>query len=184
MFLTQLDFQNHQRDGDLDVLTNGGIASVGLFAEAAAVEEMKSYLALRFDVAVIFIDVDVYSSTKAYLVNDMVWVDDAGTLKHFVCIQDGVGQNPLTAAPYWVQNDIRNARLVMIGVDIAVYHMYAKVPNRQTPQDVIDRYLDAIKWLEGVAKGLYKPTLPLLDDTTTPTARLYYGSKDKLDNSW
>lgn len=75
----------------------------------------------------------------------------------------------------------RNALIVMRLVDMAIYHMYAKIPQRQTPQDVTDRYLDAIKWLEGIAKGMYKTNLPLIVSTSA-TAK--FGGVKKLNQSW
>lgn len=75
----------------------------------------------------------------------------------------------------------RNPLIVMRLVDMCVYHMYAKIPQRQTPQDVTDRYLDAIKWLEGIAKGRYKMNLPTIPATSQ---NIMYGSHKKLNNNW
>lgn len=184
MYLTILDFENHQRKTDLDILTNGGNASVLTFGIASATEEVKSYLAMRFDNEAIFIDLYLHNNTNNYVEGNQVLVDDAGTLKYFVAIQDNINQNPLTATTYWKEDDARNTHLVMICVDVATYHMYAKIPTRQTPQDVVDRYIDAKEWLTGVAKGMFKPSLPLLTDTTTPTAPSFFGSSEKIDNEW
>ncbi len=135
MFLTDNDYNYHQRSNDLKILTNGNNTAVRTFAENASEEEMASYLRMRYDVDNIF--------------------NKAGTE--------------------------RNALIVMRLVDISVYHMYAKIPQRQTPQDVTDRYLDAIKWLEGIAKGMLKTNLPLIPSST---ATLMFGSVKKLNQSW
>ncbi len=135
MFLTDDDYNNHQRSNDLSILTNGGVAAVRTFAESASEEEMASYLRMRYDVENIF---------------------------------NKVGAE-------------RNALIVMRYIDISIYHMYAKIPQRQTPQDVTDRYLDAVSWLKGIAKGMYKMNLPVISSTTEG---IRYGSQDKLNNGW
>jgi hypothetical protein len=59
------------------------------------------------------------------------------------------------------RGDERNAFIVMITIDIAIYHLYSQKPARKIPEPRKDRYNDAIIWLDAVHDG--KPTdLPLL----------------------
>lgn len=182
MYLTQIDFNNHQRAGDLDILSNSSSSSL-TFAFSAAIEEMTSYLSMRYDVNSIFIDIQEYDNSKAYISGDQIFYNNNGQLTYYVCKNDSTGNAP-TNTTYWTPKDNRNPFIVMIGVDIATYHLHTKIPERKTPEDVNDRYLDAKKWLEGVAKGLNNPSLPKLSDSTTPSKTITFGSKTKLENEW
>ncbi len=135
MFLTDTDYNSHQATKNLNILTKDDTVSVRNFAELAAEEQMRSYLANRFDIAKIF--------------------DKVGTER-----------NPL---------------LVMYLVDMTVYHMFAKIPNRQTPEDVGLRFEEAINWLKDVANGKNTPTLPLKEKSETVPADMQYGSETRIN---
>lgn len=176
MFLTDLDYKNHQRVGDLRILTNGDNINVRNFAEAAAQEEMISFLGLRFDTDLIFIDVLTWNNTSTYTVGDHVLKDDL----IYNAISDHAGTDPATSNTDWALGDLRNQLVVMRMIDIAIYHMYAKIPNRQTPEDVVYRYEETISWLKNVAKGLYSPKLPLLENDTTEN-KILFGNNEKIN---
>jgi len=135
MYLTDIDYESHQATKNLNILTKNDTLSVRDFAEAAAEEQMRSYLANRFDISVIF-------------------------------AQTTTDRNPL---------------LVMYLVDMSVYHMFAKIPNRQTPEDVGLRFEEAINWLKDVAKGKNTPTLPLREISETVPADMQYGSEARIN---
>lgn len=135
MFLTDNDYNNHQATKNLNILTKDDTASVRDFAEAAAEEQMRSYLANRFDISAIF-------------------------------AQTGSDRNPL---------------LVMYLIDMAIYHMFAKIPNRQTPEDVGIRFEEAVKWLKGVSNGRNTPTLPLKAINEAEPSEMQYGSNERIN---
>lgn len=58
----------------------------------------------------------------------------------------------------------RNAMIVMIYVDMVLYHLHSRINPGQVPQLRIDRYNEAKRWLEMVAAGSLKPDLPLVGD--------------------
>ena len=58
----------------------------------------------------------------------------------------------------------RNAHIVMLYVDIVLYHLHSRINPGQVPQLRIDRYNEAKRWLEMVASGSLKPDLPLVGD--------------------
>lgn len=78
--------------------------------------------------------------------------------------------------------------LVMIVVDIALYHLHASIPGRFVPEIRRTRYEDAIAWLEKVAKGLVDPGLTLKTDPDTGEAitapSITFGSQEKMNNTW
>jgi phage gp36-like protein len=55
----------------------------------------------------------------------------------------------------------RNAYIVMIYIDIALYHLHCRINPGQVPAIRMDRYDAAIKWLDKVSQGDLKPSLPV-----------------------
>lgn len=74
----------------------------------------------------------------------------------------------------------RNASIVMYLVDIALYHLHARISPDNIPTLREERYKNAKDWLEKVADGFIKPLLPVKDvENSTP---LRYGSGDKQES--
>jgi phage gp36-like protein len=80
----------------------------------------------------------------------------------------------------------RNARLVMIMVDIVLYHINSRITPRNIPEIREIRYEQAIDWLKAVVAGRVTPDLPVLIDaaTNTPVSELKLGSNPKLKHSY
>lgn len=68
------------------------------------------------------------------------------------------------AAIFASTGDSRNATIVMLYVDIVLYHAHSRINPGQVPQLRIDRYNEAKSWLEMVAAGKLKPNLPEVAD--------------------
>lgn len=60
------------------------------------------------------------------------------------------------------QNDTRNKFIVMLLLDLTLYHLYSSYAPKKITQHRQDRYEDAIQWLKAVGKGQISTTLPLL----------------------
>ncbi len=58
----------------------------------------------------------------------------------------------------------RNAHIVMLTIDCALYHLYTSLAPDKIPSHRADRYQDALNWLEKVATGRIKANLPLQKD--------------------
>jgi phage gp36-like protein len=54
----------------------------------------------------------------------------------------------------------RDMYIVMITIDIAIYHLYSQKAPRKIPEYRDVRYRDAIEWLVSVGKGETPTTLP------------------------
>src|SRR5690554_2016930 len=67
-------------------------------------------------------------------------------------------------AAFALQGELRNKQLVMITVDVALYHLIAWLPLKAGFEIRDIRYKRAIVWLESVQKGQASPDLPLLTD--------------------
>lgn len=57
----------------------------------------------------------------------------------------------------------RDMFIVMITIDIALYHLWSKRAPRKIPELRAQRYQDALDWLKGVGDGTLKSDLPQLD---------------------
>ncbi len=181
MYLHTIDYTAHQRNFDMDILTNSNNVSVRNFAENAAIEQIKTYLRRRYDVALIFIVVRDWDVAATY--NEGDHVVKSGAM--YYALDASTGQDPVTEDDYWQLGDLRDPFLVMTSIDMAVYHLYAKIPKRNAPEDVSLRYGDAIKWLEGVSKGNFIPNFPLLSvDPDSENNEIKFGSATKLNHRW
>jgi phage gp36-like protein len=61
-------------------------------------------------------------------------------------------------------NDTRNAHIVMITIDCALYHLYSSVAPNLMPENRANRYQDALDWLKDIRRGNTTADLPLLTD--------------------
>lgn len=75
----------------------------------------------------------------------------------------------------------RNSVLVGYLTDMVVYDVYARIAQRQVPQQIEVRYKEAIEYLKMVNKGDLSPNLPAVqtEDEQQGTAIFRYGSNPK-----
>lgn len=84
----------------------------------------------------------------------------------------------------------RNMRLVMMCMDIALYHMVSWIPGNMGLSIREKRYEKAVKWLEEVRDGKLNPNLPLKGDEgqddfkPEDASPMKWGSCPKNNNDW
>ena len=78
----------------------------------------------------------------------------------------------------------RNTLLVMCAVDIALYHLHARIHAKQVPEWRLVRYDDAIKKLKEIRKGNMNPGLPIIAETAAATGEIALTSNTKRNNNW
>ena len=181
MFLHEIDFEAHQRVSDLGVITNDS-TTVRNFAENAATTQIKSHLKQRFDTDAILINVTDWNNAITY--NEGAQVVRNSVM--YYALQANSNEDPETPnSMFWQMGDLRDSYLVMITVDMTVYHLVAKVARRATPESIIARYQDAIAWLEGVSAGELDPDFPLRSaDPANDSNENKWGSDPKKEQRW
>lgn len=65
------------------------------------------------------------------------------------------------------EDDNRNAFVVMIVIDCALYHLYCSIAPNKIPEHRSNRYQDALDWLKSMLETNKKADLPMLKDETT-----------------
>ncbi|RWW91852.1 phage protein Gp36 family protein [Flavobacterium cerinum] len=60
--------------------------------------------------------------------------------------------------------DNRDAYIVMLSIDLALYHLYSSTAPNLIPKHRSERYQDALDWLKGVASGTFVSDLPPYED--------------------
>lgn len=78
----------------------------------------------------------------------------------------------------------RNAQIIMLMVDIVLYHLHSNIVTRAMPTTRQKRYDDAIAWLTRVSKGQLEPNLPRLEDDEDATPLLRLGSNKKYSERY
>ena len=62
--------------------------------------------------------------------------------------------------------DVRDAWIVTITIDIALYHLYSQTGMKDLPEHRAQRYQDAIDWLKDVGNGTTSADLPVIVDAS------------------
>jgi phage gp36-like protein len=90
------------------------------------------------------------------------------------------------AAAFAETGERRNAQLVMVACDVALYHLMARLPKRAGFEVRQERYERAIAWLESVQAGKASPMLPVLTDDSGNDAGnpIRWGGMGKNDFSY
>lgn len=79
-----------------------------------------------------------------------------------------------TAVIFDKKDDDRDFYLVMIIIDMILYHLWAKKAPRQIPEYRDKRYTDALSWLTDIGTGKIRTDLPQLpSDTYENEIRIY-----------
>jgi phage gp36-like protein len=74
--------------------------------------------------------------------------------------------------------DERDEMLLMVIIDLVLFHLHAHLPGRMGMEIRRQRYEDALAWLKGVANGNITPDLPRPQDENSATP-VRYGSQPK-----
>ena len=85
------------------------------------------------------------------------------------------------------QIDSRNAYIVMITIDCALYHLYCSIAPNKIPEHRSNRYQDVIEWLKMMTEGKGNADLPLIKDETTGEIKDSFRLSSRntfTDNKW
>lgn len=147
-------------------------------AELSAVEEVKSYLRHRYDVAAEF-DKEEHDSTLTYEEGDVVIVTTGSNQGVYVALQDVPTSTLITDAAFWKLSDPRNSKMVTATVLIVLYENYTRLNGSEIPNWLQLRYdggdvkqLGGIMgYLKAVQKGTVEPDLVLKSDVADGTSQ-------------
>lgn len=80
----------------------------------------------------------------------------------------------------------RHPLIIMYMIDIALYHMHARINPRNIPDLRVKRHDDAIEWLKMVQAGKLTPKLPAVEDGVDgePKSPSIYGSQPQFSSDW
>ena len=85
------------------------------------------------------------------------------------------------------QIDTRNAYIVMITIDCALYHLYCSIAPNKIPEHRSNRYQDVIEWLKMMTEGKGNADLPLIKDEATGEIKDSFRLSSRntfTDNKW
>jgi len=90
-----------------------------------------------------------------------------------------------TQALFQQTGNARNRLILMYLVDMAVYHLLARLEvSGGVPENRKSRYDAAIAWLIDVADGKSNPELPVHPEEDAPGGVVSWGSAEKKTNNW
>ena len=78
-------------------------------------------------------------------------------------IRQHIGGRYDTGTIFSQQGDNRDHYIVMITIDLMLYHLWSKKAPRRLPEYRSQRYQDALNWLEKVGTGKITAQLPQLN---------------------
>lgn len=87
--------------------------------------------------------------------------------------------------PDWALSTSRNPYLIMILVDIVLYHLHARISPNNIPKIRLDRYDEAMTWLKQVSKGEASLSECLIkDEEGEEVGNITWGSKSRNENCY
>lgn len=129
-------------------------------AEKTAIQQIKSKIGDRFDIAQIFPVITNYDETKQYNEGDYVSYNDV----IYIALTDNIGSIPPDNEADWSMHDPRHDLIISYCVDMTLYHLHKRINPRKIPELRVEAYKDAIAWFEMLKKGEETPDLPFLDE--------------------
>ncbi len=87
-----------------------------------------------------------------------------------------------TTAIFAARNEERNPVIILKLLDIVIYHLHSRINPRQIPDLRVERYENAIKWLQDVAKDIIDPDLPTVEREAGGV--ISWGSEPKRNPRW
>lgn len=125
-----------------------------------------------------------YSETKLWSAEQMA----IAQIKNYLAGRYDVGLifTPSPPPLEGLGEDSRNAFIVMITIDCALYHLYCSIAPNKIPEHRSNRYQDALDWLKGMLEPNKTADLPLLTNAsgeTKGTVRISSNNKPS-NNKW
>jgi phage gp36-like protein len=81
--------------------------------------------------------------------------------------------------------DLRDQYIVMIAIDMALYHLWSKEGSNNIPKNRELRYNDALKWLQDVQGGKAADLPPITDEGGTVSGDVrIYSQRTQGDNQY
>ena len=123
-----------------------------------------------------------YSETKLFSAEEMA----IAQIKNYLAGRYDVAAI-FTALADGATTDTRNAYIVMITIDCALYHLYCSIAPNKIPEHRSNRYQDVMEWLKMMAEGKGYADLPLIKDESTGEVKDNFRLSSKNtynDNKW
>lgn len=90
----------------------------------------------------------------------------------------------LIFTPFTDEPDTRDAFIVMMAVDMTLYHLYSQTGNRDVPEHRKERYQDALDFLKDASLGEIPTDLPsILSDENQGDVRMW-SAKEPENHDW
>lgn len=194
-YIIKNDFQRVITTNDLAGLIDSN-DDVWLQGEESALEEVKSYLRNRYDVAAEF-DIQAHDPLLSYEEGDRVIVqlgNNQGIYRALSAVPDGVTEDNLVSSGFFALEDNRNAKLVTSVILVILYENYTRLNGTEIPAWLQIRYDGGdfrqnggiIGYLKMIQKGTVEPDIPLRPDVADGTSqtgnRIAFGVADDVVN--
>jgi hypothetical protein len=165
-------------------------------AENARVSYMRSEFARRYDTASIFRLMSLWDAALVYqeavspALPTLIYYKQAGQTEEDFKVYEVItttiaGESPETTPAKFSEYNGRNPFVILKLVDLILYDLHSKYARRLMPQIVIDRYKEAVEWVQRVGDGLIDADLPVLDSgTLSESSDIRYNSHPAEDNRW
>lgn len=102
-----------------------------------------------------------YTDSKLHAAEKMA----IAQIKQYISGKHPVEQVFVSYDPDTDTEDNRDAFIIMITIDLTLYHLYTSTAPNLIPKHRNERYADALEWLKGVAKGSIESDLPKHKDS-------------------
>lgn len=176
MFINRFDLETTLNKEDIEILSE--LDQEFITTSTKAISIVKSYIQHRYDPDTVFIDINLYNTTKAYAVDDLVFYND----KYYTCILASTGNVP-TNTTYFTEGDSRDPSIVDIVCVITIFLLFRKKQPRVIPDWITEEYDRVIDALKAYQRGtrMIELTVKTDADDEEEGHRVTYGSETQKD---
>ena len=128
--------------------------------ERTAIQQIKSKIRDRYDVALIFPVITQWKLAKQY--NEGEYVYNEGVI--YIALSNNINLVPANEPTTWEMRDPRHDLIINYCVDITLFHLHKRINPRKIPDLRKDTYTEALAWFELLKIGEESPDLPFLED--------------------
>jgi len=151
MFLIKKDYFILIDEEDLDVVSyssDNGTTSEAIIAETEqnVIQEISSYLAGRYDVSKIFVNIEEHVTGATYAAGEFLY--DEASDAFYTALEATSANDLLTDEAKFKKGDTRPALIKRHVVNIALYELHSRINPRNIPEFRIQRRDDSIEWLK------------------------------------
>lgn len=186
MFTQVKDYETAISTDNLEVLINDNCLLLRKIEESVK-SQIKSFVSHRYDTEEMFKGFSKYKDDKEYISGEMVVFPENEDEIFISAIDANIGNTPIPSqnSAEWVLGDNRHKYLLMLFIDMVIFHAHRTIEGRKIPEHRISMYDEAVQWFKDVNAEKITPNFPrLAPDPLSGRTNIIFGSSKGTTNTY